>query len=209
MWSKSSAAAAALIILVFGALTGCDSDDGETQSSKETDGAFIAAMIPHHESAIEMAEIAQKQAEHPEIKQLADDIVATQDAEIKQMQTMHQRLFGQPVEGAEHGDLGLDDEMMGMSMDMEDLKGAKPFDQAFIDAMVAHHQGAIRMAQVELAQGDDQEATDLAQAIIDAQSAEITEMNRWREQWYGAPSPAGGVPSAEDTEMPSHEMMGH
>ena len=65
------------------------------------------------------------------------------------------------------------------------------------------------MAQVELADGQDQEVKDLAQSVIDAQSREIEQMNQWREQWYGSPSPAGGVPTMSDDEMPSHEEMGH
>ena len=63
------------------------------------------------------------------------------------------------------------------------------------------------MARIELESGQDQELKDLATAIIEAQSAEIEEMNAWREQWYGAPSPAGGIP--EEGETPSHEEMGH
>ncbi len=212
MSKKFLAVLAAVLVLAAGsiAVAGCgDGGDETTASSEQTDGAFIAAMIPHHESAIEMAKVAQKEAEHPQIKQLADDIIAAQDDEIGQMEQMHQRMFGQPVQGADHGSLGLNDEMMGMTMDMHSLQGAKPFDRAFIDAMIPHHQGAIRMAQVELAEGQDQETKDLAQSIISAQSKEINEMNRWRQQWYGAPSPAGGVPSADDMDMPSHDMMGH
>jgi uncharacterized protein (DUF305 family) len=212
MSKKFLAALVAVFALVTAGVVvaGCgDGGDESTANAEQTDGAFIAAMIPHHQSAIEMAKVAQKEGEHPQIKQLADDIIAAQDAEIGQMEQMHQRMFGQPVQGSDHGSLGLDDEMMGMTMDMHSLEGAKPFDRAFIDAMIPHHQGAIRMAQVELAEGQDQETKDLARAIISAQSKEIEEMNRWRQQWYGAPSPAGGVPSTADTDMPSHEMMGH
>lgn len=214
MFSNKIAAIAALLVLAIGsfALAACGGDDTSTSSDAEaTDGAFITEMIPHHESAIEMAKIAQKQADHPEIKQLADDIVAAQDGEIEDMNAMHERMFGEPAMGADHGDLGLDDHMMGMdSMSMDSLAKAKPFDEAFIDEMIPHHQGAIRMAQVELADGQDPEVRNLAQAIIDAQSQEIEQMNQWREQWYGEPSPAGGVPeSMEGGDMPSHDEMGH
>ena len=99
--------------------------------------------------------------------------------------------------------------MMGMSMDMSSLENSKQFDKAFIDAMIPHHQGAIRMARIEIAQGQDQQTKDLAQAIIDAQSREIDEMNQWREQWYGSPSPAGGVPMMDESTMPTHDEMGH
>ena len=82
-------------------------------------------------------------------------------------------------------------------------------DVDFIRGMIPHHQGAIRMARIEIAQGQDQQTKDLAQAIIDAQSREIDEMNQWREQWYGSPSPAGGVPMMDESTMPTHDEMGH
>jgi uncharacterized protein (DUF305 family) len=188
------AAVIAVIIAVI-ALTG--GDDDEAQAS-ETDGAFITSMVPHHESAIEMAEMAQERAEHPEIKTLAREIIAAQSAEIETLNQIHERLFGEPVSGA-HGSLGLSEEMMGMEMDMAALERARPFDRAFIDEMIAHHQGAIRMAQVELAEGEDDETKSLANAIIDAQALEIEEMNEWRMDWYGVPSPAGGIPDEEAT----------
>jgi uncharacterized protein (DUF305 family) len=214
MFSKKIAALAALLVLAAGAfaLTACGDDDTSgTSDAQETDGAFIAEMIPHHQSAIAMAKIAQKQAEHPEVTQLADDIVAAQDSEIEDMDAMHERMFGESAMGADHGDLGLDDHMMGMdSMSMDSLAKAKPFDEAFIDEMIPHHQGAIRMAQIELANGQDPEVQNLAQAIIEAQSQEIEQMNQWRQQWYGEPSPAGGIPeSMAGGDMSSHDEMGH
>jgi uncharacterized protein (DUF305 family) len=192
-----AAIGAAVVVVIIGviALTG---GDDEAQAS-ETDGAFITGMVPHHESAIEMAEMAQEQAQHPEIRQLADDIVTAQTKEIGVLEDIHQRLFGEPVDAGDHGSLGLPEELMGMEMDMEALESAKPFDREFIDMMVTHHQGAIRMAQIELAEGEDDETKSLASAIIDAQSREIEQMNEWRTDWYGSPSPGGDIPDEETT----------
>ncbi len=81
-------------------------------------------------------------------------------------------------------------------MDMKALMGAKPLDRAFFDMMIPHHQGAIRMARSELARGSDPKLKAIAKAIVAAQTKEIKQMNSWRAQWYGAPSPAGGVPRA-------------
>ena len=50
------------------------------------------------------------------------------------------------------------------------------FDRAFLQMMTAHHQGAIQMAQTELADGQNPEAKALAQKIITAQQGEITQM---------------------------------
>ena len=204
-----SVAIVALLATAFIA-AGCgDDDDDEGAPAAETDGAFIAEMTTHHEAAIEMAEIAQDRAEHKQVRDLADAIVAAQSEEIEGMEAMHERMFGEPPHGADHGTLGMAEHEMGMDMDPMHLEDAEPFDQAFIDAMIPHHQGAIRMARIELERGEDPELQDLAAAIIDAQSREIAQMNEWRERWYGAPSPAGGVPPEEETESPTHEEMGH
>jgi len=180
----------------------------DSASAAETDGAFIVGMVPHHESAIEMAQIALKKAEHPEVKNLAKDIVSAQAAEVSELSALHRQLFGGPISAGEHGDLGLMDHQMGMDQDVSALANEKPFDRAFIDAMIPHHQGAIRMARVELESGDDKAVQSLADEIISAQAAEINQMNQWREGWYGSASPAGGVPSEEE-EMSDMSMMEH
>ncbi len=184
-------------------------EHGDSVDPRETDGAFIVEMTPHHESAIEMAKVAEKSAEHPEVKQLAAAIISTQAEEIAQLSKIHTRLFGLPVSEGKHGTLGLGEHQMGMGGDMTMLESEKPFDRAFIDMMVPHHQGAIRMARVELESGDDEELMGLAQAIVDAQSREIEEMNSWREDWYGSASPAGGVPAEDEGAMPEGMMMEH
>jgi uncharacterized protein (DUF305 family) len=177
-------------------------------SAAQIDDDFVAGMVEHHDAAVDMAEIAQGRGERPQIRQLADEIVAAQTAEIDQMRSIHQRLFDGPIEGHEHGDLSLSHEEMGLHMDPAELEGAQEFDRAFIDAMIPHHQGAIRMARIVLDQGEDEEIAQLAEGIISAQSAEIEQMNAWRERWYGAPSPAGGVPKEAEAGEPAHET-GH
>jgi uncharacterized protein (DUF305 family) len=207
------AVALAVVLAVFVAACGGDDDDGgsDAADSEHTDGAFIAEMVPHHEAAIEMAELATTSGQHPEIKQLAQQIIASQGEEITQLDAAHQRLFDGPIGSEDHGDLGLSEEASGMAHDTAALEAAPPsqFDQVFIDMMIPHHQGAIRMSRIELESGGDPELKTLAQTIIDAQSAEIDEMNAWREQWYGAPSPAGGIPAEGDEGDVSHEEMGH
>jgi uncharacterized protein (DUF305 family) len=186
-----------------------------TQTSKGglVDRAFVAQMVPHHEMAVAMAREAPSRAEHPELRELARSIATDQAREIATLRAAADRL-GVPIAGmpamggdagahADHGameadakTLGLAMDDMGMAMDGPDLATAKPFDRAFIDAMVPHHQGAIRMARAELARGQDAELERLARAIVTAQEREIRRMNAWRARWYGAASPAGGVPTA-------------
>jgi len=167
---------------------------GETPATNAvgTDRAFTADMIPHHKSAVAMAQIARERSKRPEIQRLAGDIIRTQDAEIAQMQAIDKRLA---ADGAKKGSLGVGQAMMGMSGDVSSLKTADPFDRAFIDMMIPHHQGAIEMSRVELAKGGDPQAKKLATAITAAQTREIKLMNAYRKAWFGSVSPAGGVPA--------------
>jgi uncharacterized protein (DUF305 family) len=63
--------------------------------SVDFDRMFLQMMIPHHEGAIDMAQLALEQAEHSEIKTLAQDIVTTQRAEIQEMQTYLRDWYGE------------------------------------------------------------------------------------------------------------------
>jgi uncharacterized protein (DUF305 family) len=208
------------------AATGCgSSNDTATKSTATTastaaspaavDKAFVSQMIPHHQMAVEMAGYAPARGQHPQIKQLGKNIIASQTSEITQMQTIAKNLGAKVTEMPSHADGGMDHtmhggssmtaaaktlgipmEQMGMSMDMASLAKASPFDRAFIDMMIPHHQGAILMARAEIARGRSAELKKIATAIIAAQTKEIQQMNSWRKQWYGAVSPAGGVPTA-------------
>ena len=148
------------------------------------DLAFAKAMIPHHESAVEMAEVATERAESQFVEDLANDIITSQSAEIGTLNAAVARL---EKSGVNAGDLGVAEHQMGMDADADDLRNANPFDRAFIDAMVPHHEGAIAMAEAELAKGEDPELRKLAQAIIRAQEREIKEMNAHRTRVYGGP----------------------
>ncbi len=64
------------------------------ENGKYSDERFIDAMVPHHEGAVDMAEVALKNAEHEQIKQLAKDIVSTQEAEIRELKSIKQEEFG-------------------------------------------------------------------------------------------------------------------
>lgn len=156
--------------------------DNETSSNSMSsaggngvDRAFVADMIPHHESAIEMAKIAQQRGESTFVKQLADDIVDSQSEEIA---TLRREDEGLEIAGVKRGSLGVPAHMMGMDDEPATLKTAEPFDEAFIKMMIPHHEGAIEMAKVELAKGEDPELKALAQDIMDAQQREIADMRK-------------------------------
>jgi uncharacterized protein (DUF305 family) len=152
------------------------------ENGKYSDKAFIDAMVPHHQGAIAMAEVALKNAEHEEIIQLSRNIISSQQAEIEELKSIKQEEFGTsnvPMEMSPEQMRG-----MGMMMDPQQLANQKPFDEAFIDAMIPHHQSAIEMAQVALENSDNPKIKELAQNIISAQQREIEQMTQWRQQWY-------------------------
>lgn len=189
----------ALALLAALATSACGGDEPSAQTSQAAeatgngvDRAFIAEMVPHHASAVEMAKVASERAERPEIKQLAKDIIASQNAEITTMARIDK---GLAAGGVKPGELGMAmHEMKSADMDAEMLRDARPFEREFIDMMVPHHQDAIRMARTELEKGQSGELKQVAKDIVAAQAKEIREMNGWRIDWYGKPSPAGGVP---------------
>ena len=150
-------------------------------NGKYSDKAFIDAMVPHHEGAVEMAEVALEEAEHPEIRNVAEDIVSSQRAEIRMFGEIREREYGSAESTMEmnEGDM----RAMGMS-DPEELAKADPFDKAFIDDMIPHHESAIAMAEVAREKTDDPEIRRIAEDIVTAQEREIAQMKEWRQEWY-------------------------
>ena len=152
----------------------------------DADTMFAQMMIVHHEGAIEMADLAVEKADSEEVRSLAERISAAQGPEIEKM-TSWLEAWGEEtsptggMEGMDHG--GMD--MEGMSQEeamaeLESLSGTE-FDQRFLELMIAHHRGAVDMAQDGLDGGENPQALELAQKIIDDQEREIAEMEQLLE----------------------------
>lgn len=144
------------------------------------DQAFLSEMLMHHGGAIDMAQIALDRAEHAELKQLAQTIVEAQQAEQAQMRGWLTQWYGDSP-----GEMG-GMQMGEMERESANLRTADPFDRAFIDAMIPHHESAIQEAQGALAQAEHAEVRELARSIVDRQRPEIDQMQSWRAAWYGA-----------------------
>ncbi|GHH06627.1 DUF305 domain-containing protein [Streptomyces rubradiris] len=147
------------------------------------DVAFAKGMIPHHQQALEMAELAADRASSARVKDLAARIEKAQDPEIRTL-TGWLKAWGEqpPTAGTDHsGHSGMSG-MSGMMSedDMAALKKAtgKDFDTRFLSLMVEHHQGAVEMAATEKQRGRSADAKAMADAIITAQDAETKEMKQ-------------------------------
>lgn len=175
---------AALLAASLLTLAACGNDENDTTvGHNDADVTFAQQMIPHHQQAIEMAELAETRAESQAVKDLAADIEAAQDPEIETMtgwlESWGEDVPADSMSGMDHADMSTDD-MPGMMSedDMADLEappGAE-FDQMFLTMMIEHHEGAIEMARTEQADGEYADAIELAEAIETAQTEEIQTM---------------------------------
>lgn len=165
-----------------GGMPGMDMSGGMDSGGADAtmdESAFLAAMIPHHESAVEMASIVIRRGSDPQVRALARRIVADQRGEIDQMRAWYREWFGGDPPSTSMSDaMG----MMGMDMDPADLETADEPDRRFLSMMIAHHASAIMMADMVLAGNPRAEVADLARRIIAAQAAEIGEMQAMRER---------------------------
>ena len=117
-----------------------------------------------------MAKVALENAQHEEIKCLAHNIISSQQAEIETLKSIKKEEFGTsrvPMQmSPEHM------RSMGMMMNSQELAQSKPFDKAFIDAMIPHHQSAIEMANVALKESKNPQIREISEDIASAQKRE-------------------------------------
>lgn len=145
------------------------------------DVSFAQDMVPHHQQAVTMADLAMTQTQNPQIVDLAGRIKASQASQVTLMTGW---LTGWGEKPTEHGgDMSGMAGMHGMKgmVSEPDLKalgaasGAE-FDRLFVQRMTAHHQGALEMAKAEADAGRFKPAKVLADAITADQQREIAEM---------------------------------
>lgn len=200
-----------------------DMEDIPETGSADID--FLNGMIPHHESAVAMAESFLKNGgQNEKLKALAADVIEVQQKEIEQMKKMIERLEKSGVRdekkeeeyleeyrqmfashemdhGAQghmtetsHSDQGhmqghiqdhVQESAPGTGNTGTDRTGTDPagaagsthtVDQAFAEGMILHHQMAVDMAESILRYTGDGEVKALAEAIVEAQKKEISEM---------------------------------
>ncbi|MDP5227554.1 MULTISPECIES: DUF305 domain-containing protein [Arthrobacter] len=140
------------------------------------DTMFAAMMIPHHRQAVEMSGIMLEKKDLPKpVSELAERIRAAQGPEIE---TMTGWLNGWGEDPSAHGGHQMQG-MMGPD-DLDRLKAAQGTEAArmFLTQMIAHHEGALTMAQAESRDGKNPQAVALSKEIVAAQSTEIAEMKQ-------------------------------
>lgn len=193
-----TAATVAATVLLAGCASSSTSSAETPDSQSAASGAVVATgsdaditfaqlMIPHHEQAVQMADIALQRATSPEVTDLATQIKAAQDPEIQQMRGWLQQ-WGAPeqmdgMDGMDHGDMDMGGQTAGGMMSDEDMgalmdASGADFDRMWLTMMIAHHEGAIEMAEQVKAQSTNPDVTALADAIVAGQTTEIDTMQQ-------------------------------
>ncbi|NRQ39886.1 DUF305 domain-containing protein [Nonomuraea sp. NN258] len=140
------------------------------------DVRFAEAMIPHHRQALEMTSLVDARTTTTSIRTTAGQIALAQRPEIRLMADWLTRL-GRPVPG-DHAHGAGRDYGMATAEELNRLRAARgpAFDRLFLELMVRHHEGAVKMAGEELAGGQDQVMRLLARDVSTGQTVEIARM---------------------------------
>ena len=184
-------AAIAAIALALSS-SSCASRESDSQSSatstsaqpapalfNDADQVFVAGMIPHHQQAVELSALVPTRSTNEAVIKLAADISAAQEPEIQVLKVLqvqwnadqtdqHQGSHDMPMKGM------VDPATVTK---LQSLQGAE-FDTLWLQSMIGHHEGAIEMAQTEIASGTNDDAKRLAQGVVTTQEAEITQMKQ-------------------------------
>lgn len=139
---------------------------------------FVQGMMPHHQGAIDMAQVVLQFGKDSEVKNLAQNVIKAQEGEIAFMKgwLAKANVSTLPVvpEATKESEQAMADMMKGMMM-----AHTGDADVDFMQGMIPHHQGAVAMAKIALQYVKDPELLKLAKDIVNAQETEINFMNDW------------------------------
>lgn len=177
-WMRITGLSAAVITAAVVSSCGASSPAPDAQGGKHNaaDVTFAQKMIPHHQQALDMAAMVPSRAANEQLVVIAKHIALDQQAQIDTLQQLLQQW----------GERGAPDQMNGMAMDgmvdpatmakLPTLKGEE-FDDLWLRSMIRHHQGAVAMAEPEIAQGENPAAVKMAKLIVEWQQFEIGQMH--------------------------------
>lgn len=180
--------------------TGLDPAPNPNSATLEVD--FMMGMIPHHRSAIMMAQMAVQKSPRPEIRDLAQTIIDSQQGEINELSTWLRTWYGlepptatqmpmsdmQEMAPMAHGTMP---DMAARMQNLQTLSGAA-FDVEFMSAMSDHHAMAISMAAPVLMGGHHADLYRMAEDMVIMQAQEIKQMRDYLNRFYGVKRPLEG-----------------
>ncbi|WP_216205254.1 DUF305 domain-containing protein [Amycolatopsis aidingensis] len=174
--------------------TGAPPPPAEPASARfnDADVQFLQMMIPHHQQGLDIVRQAKQRAGSAEVRQLASAVEATQQYEVETMTTWL-RGWNQPItadhsapsghsapsesaehaEHSEHADIHTTDPEV-----IEELARTadEDFDSTFLNVFTGHQHNAVAMARKEADEGENPEAKNLAERIVQSRTAQIEQM---------------------------------
>ena len=154
----------------------------EALKGAEFEQSFLQQMIQHHRSALEMAKLVSDHTKRPELRELAEKIVTTQQQEIDQMTKWLADWYKTtPKEVANEAA----DKEMKPHISMLSGKKDADFDKAFLEMMPKHHHAAVEMAEQAEKKATHSELKELAATLAKDQEQEIKQMKSWAQSWFG------------------------
>jgi uncharacterized protein (DUF305 family) len=168
--------AAALLLIALVALpVGCGGDDDSNSLSRikanETDMAFATDMLTHHEQTLDAADVARTRGKDPIVRRSARDLITLQSVEAQTLRSVKKVLA---EAGVEKGDLGVGPSALNPG----ELRNAGDFDRAYADAMIRHHELALKMTAAELRSGEHAELRRMSRDIADLARFQIRQLKR-------------------------------
>jgi len=161
----------------------------------EFDLMFIDTMTPHHQEAADMAQVALNRSTNEEVRQLAEAIIAAQTAEIEQMAEWRVEWYPEAPQMSDDQTMQMMEDVGMMSMESGDMLAElcdeETVDVTFLELMIPHHESAIAMAEAALTEAEHDELRELAEVIVETQSAEITLMRDLLAGLTGTPTAQG------------------
>jgi uncharacterized protein (DUF305 family) len=178
---RRSLSVVAVLVALLG-LTACSNHAAAPDPAGDAsaaDAMFAQMMIPHHEQAVVMADLAPTRAQDPQILELATEIKGAQQPEIDQMAAWLEewgvpRLAGDEAMAA-HGSHGMSGMLTDEQLAELEASSGTDFDQLFAQLMIEHHEGAIEMANA-VVDSSDPRVAQLAKQIISTQEGEIEQL---------------------------------
>ena len=180
-----------LSVLINGGIPRATAQEGKSGSDpmteslqpltgKKFEAGFLNQMIQHHRSAIDMAKMVSSHTKRPELNKLADNIVSMQEKEIGQLtQWLKEWQSAEPEKMPKMAD-------KKMKAEMAKFEAAKDteFDKMFLEMMIEHHAGAVRMSRLVKEKSTRPELLKFSENVIKDQTAEIQQMQDWQTAWF-------------------------
>lgn len=145
-----------------------------------SDEQFILGMVPHHQEAIDSSHEILKVATDPEVRSIAEAIIAAQDTEVAQMREWYSNWFDKPY---------ADDGLYSPMMQPIDGLPAADAEALYVSDMIGHHEHAVLMAQDLLSFSNRTELIKLSQDVVRTQTEEINSLKQMLAVKYGKTAP--------------------